>query len=323
MQSDDPFKPAWWLPGPHLQTMWPTLSAKKINLSLRRERLELPDGDFLDIDWVGPDRGPIVILLHGIAGNLDSPYIKRSLSAFIEHGWRGALLYFRGCSGTSNRLPRYYHSGDTADIHYVLTQLSTREPHTDIACVGYSLGGNVLLKWLGENQQQNLLKAAVAISVPFELNKAANRINSGFSRVYQWLLLREMRNMVKQKCLQMPMPISSEMIDNLHTFWEYDNHITAPLHGFKSASDYYEKSSSRQFIPFIQTPTLILHAYDDPFLPPDAIPSEDEVPSCVKLIVVKQGGHVGFVSGEMPWQSKYWLEDQISSYLQVYLDQSI
>ncbi len=320
MQSDDSFKPAWWLPGPHLQTIWPTLHSKKINLSLRRERFELPDGDFLDIDWVGPEQGPIVVLLHGIAGNLDSPYIKRSLNAFIEKVWRGALLYFRGCSGTTNRLPRYYHSGETTDMHYVLNQLREREPGTPIACVGFSLGGNVLLKWLGENQRQGLLKAAVAISVPFELHKAANRLNSGFSRIYQWMLLREMRNMIKQKCARMPMPISNEIVDELRTFWQYDNYITAPLHGFKNANEYYKKASSRQYIPFIQTPTLILHAYDDPFLPPDAIPSDEELPSCVKLILVKQGGHVGFVSGEHPWQTKYWFEEQISAYLQNFLD---
>lgn len=320
MQSNNAYKPAWWLPGPHLQTIWPTLKNDKINLSLRRERIELPDGDFLDIDWAGPEQGPIVLLLHGIAGNLDSPYIKRSLRTFVANGWRGALMYFRGCSGNANRLPRYFHSGDTADFHHVLSILRNREPNTPVASVGFSLGGNVLLKWLGEKQQQELLTAAVAISVPFELNKAANKLNQGISRAYQWWILREMKSMVKRKCTQMSMPIDPAMIDELRTFWQYDDLITAPLHGFKNASEYYEKSSSRQYIPFIQTPTLILHAYDDPFLPPDAIPLASELPACVQLKVVPQGGHVGFVSGDIPWRSSYWFEEQISGYLQNFFD---
>lgn len=319
MQSDNSFKPAWWLPGPHLQTIWPTFKNNKLNLSLRRERIELPDGDFIDIDWAGPEKGPIVLLLHGVAGNIDSPYLKRSLSVCVENGWRAALMYFRGCSGDTNRLPRYYHSGETGDFNYISYFLQKREPNTPIACVGFSLGGNVLLKWLGENQLQFRLKAGVAISVPFELQKAAARINQGISRAYQWYLLREMRNMVKQKCAQMPMPINTQIIDSLNTFWDYDTHITAPLHGFKNANEYYEKSSSRQYLPFIKTPTLILHAYDDPFIPPEAIPEENELPTCVQLKVVKQGGHVGFVCGENPWRAKYWFEEQITHYLQNYL----
>ncbi len=320
MQSDDSFKPAWWLPGPHLQTIWPTIINKnKINISLARERIELPDGDFIDIDWAGPEKGPIILLLHGIAGNIESPYIRRSLSVIVENGWRGALMYYRGCSGETNRLPRCYHSGETSDFNFIAHLLHQREPGTPIACVGFSLGGNVLLKWLGENQQQERLKAGVAISVPFDLHKSAQRLNQGFSRAYQWYLLREMRQKIKQKCEQMSMPINAEMIDNLHTFWEYDNHITAPLHGFKNAAEYYEKASSRQYLPFIKTPTLILHAYDDPFIPPEAIPAENELPSCVQLKVVKQGGHVGFVSGDSPWHIKYWFEEQIISYLQNFI----
>src|SRR5260221_9579904 len=138
MQSDDSFKPAWWLPGPHIQTIWATFDTNKINLSLRREQIELPDGDFLDIDWVGPNDGPIILLLHGIVGNLQSPYIKRTLKVLVGNGWRGALMYFRGCSGKSNRLPRYYHSGDTSDLNYILSLINKREPNTTIAGVGFS-----------------------------------------------------------------------------------------------------------------------------------------------------------------------------------------
>jgi len=315
------FKPAWWLNGPHSQTLWPTLTRNDIPLNIIRERMELPDGDFLDLDWVGEGNGPIVLLLHGLAGDLRSPYVKGMLRAIIQSGWRGVLMYFRGCSGSPNRLPRCYHSGDTGDVNFVTHALIQREPHTYLACVGYSLGGNVLLKWLGETGEKNPLSAAVAISVPFDLAKASGRLNTGFSRVYQWLLLRELREMIKRKSAVVSMPFELNNIDKLRTFIEYDDFITAPLHGFKDAQDYYAQASSRQFIPHIRKPTLIVQAMDDPFLSPDAIPTQQELPSGVHIELTDRGGHVGFVTGNVPWRSDYWLEKRVIAYLQHLLNE--
>src|SRR6185437_406987 len=196
--NTSPFKPAWWLSNPHLQTLWPTLCRQPIkNLSLRRERFELHDGDFLDLDWSDGGTGPIILILHGFEGSIKSPYAKGMLQAIHNKKWRGVFMHFRSCSEEYNRLPRIYHSGETNDVTTVVTELKNREPSTPIAAIGFSLGGNVLLKWLGETGHANPLTAAVAISVPFELQKAANRINKGFSRVYQWHLLKSIRNKVK------------------------------------------------------------------------------------------------------------------------------
>src|SRR3990167_580396 len=175
------FKPAWWLPNSHLQTLWPAICRKRKKLSLQRERFELPDGDFIDLDWLKKDQsGPLVLILHGFEGSVESHYAAGILQTLNRKGWRGVFMHFRGCSGEHNRLPRGYHSGDTHDVRYVIQTIRKREPKTPIAAVGYSLGGNVLLKWLGETGEQNPLKAAIAISVPFELHKAAARIQQGF-----------------------------------------------------------------------------------------------------------------------------------------------
>jgi predicted alpha/beta-fold hydrolase len=187
------FKPAWWLPGPHLQTLWPTICRRPIkNIVLKRERFELPDGDFVDLDWVGNTKGPIVLILHGLEGSIHSPYAKGMLQALQQRGWRGVFMHFRGCSGEFNRLPRGYHSGDTHDVSAVITSIRNREPSVPLAAIGFSLGGNVLLKWLGELAEQNPLKAAVAVSVPFELHKTAKRVQEGFSHVYELHFMRSL-----------------------------------------------------------------------------------------------------------------------------------
>src|SRR5580704_6495536 len=167
--SGNEFKPAWWLPNSHLQTLWPAIFRSNIKkVALERERLELPDGDFIDLDWLDRQKtGPLILILHGFEGSIESHYAKGMLCSINQQGWRGVFMHFRGCSGEPNRLPRGYHSGETNDLHYVIQILQQREPDIDLAAIGYSLGGNVLLKWLGETGLENPLKAAIAISVPF------------------------------------------------------------------------------------------------------------------------------------------------------------
>ncbi len=318
------FKPAWWLPNSHFQTLWPTLCRRPIkHLNFKRERIELPDGDFIDLDWVDKNKdlnSPIVFLLHGLEGTLDSPYAKGMLNAISAEGWRGVFLYFRGCSGEHNRLPRSYHSGDTADVDYVVSVLKQREPHAPMAAIGFSLGGNVLVKWLGETSQHNPLQAAVAICVPFELYKAVLRINRGFSRVYQWHLLGCLRNKLKQKLKMFSSsPVSMAKLATVRTMHDFDEHVTAPLHGFANANDYYVKCSSRAYLPYILRPTLLVQAKDDPFMTEDLLPGEDELSPLVQLELTDSGGHVGFVSGRAPWAAEYWLERRVPSFLRKYL----
>lgn len=313
------FKPAWWCPGPHSQTLWSRLARYTPDVTLRRERLELPDGDFIDLDWVEGGSGPIVIVLHGLEGSSDSPYARGILRAFERRGWRGVLMHFRGCSGEPNRLARSYHSGDTGDLAYLVDTLRRREPDTALATVGFSLGGNVLLKWLGKTGKQAPLSAAVAVSVPFVLSNAAERLRHGFSRVYQWQLLRSLKKTVAKKSRRMELPLGIPNLAVLKTFRDFDEHVTAPLHGFDGADHYYTVSSSRQYLKGITVPTLMLQARDDPFMTEDAIPRRDELSEVVTLEVSPRGGHVGFVAGVWPWRPRYWLEERIPEYLARYL----
>lgn len=313
------FKPAWWLKNSHLQTIWPVLVRRPIkDLPLERERLETPDGDFLDLDWINRSKTgqPIVIVLHGFEGSIDSHYATTMLKELAERGYRGVFMHFRGCSGEPNRLPRGYHSGETADIAHLASVLLAREPNTPLAGIGYSLGGNVLLKWLGETGADNPLKAAVAVSVPFELHKAAERIQHGFSRFYQWYFLRCLRRRLFGKFQAVAAPIDFAVISGARTIWDLDNGYTAPLHGFQNASHYYSVSSSRQYLKNITVPTLLVHAKDDPFMTEDVLPSPRELSSSVTLEVSETGGHVGFVSGRYPWRPEYWLEKRVPAFFE-------
>lgn len=315
------FKPPWWLTNSHLQTIWPTLVRSDIkNLPLERERLELPDGDFIDIDWMGKDKnGPLILILHGLEGSINSPYAKGMLQAIDNEGWRGVFMHFRGCSGEPNRLPRNYHSGDTEDVHYIINLLRRREPKTLMAAIGYSLGGNVLLKWLGETGVENPLKAAIAVSVPFELHKAAERIQRGFSRFYQWYFIKCLRNRLSKKLRHVHTPIDASILFQVQTMREFDEKFTAPLHGFSNADEYYSIASSRQYLRKIRVPTLVVHAKDDPFMTEDIIPGPDEVSPHVTLEITPAGGHVGFVTGKYPWNTHYWLEERVPDFLQKFL----
>jgi predicted alpha/beta-fold hydrolase len=283
---------------------------------LERERLELPDGDFLDLDWLDKNKkAPLVLLLHGLEGSIESHYAKTMLLKLNEHGWRGVFMNFRGCSGEPNRLPRTYHSGETSDVSYVVHHLLDREPNVHLAAIGYSLGGNVLLKWLGETGKQNPLKAAIAISVPFELHKAAKRIRCGFSKLYQWYFIKCLRDRLSQKFKVCSVPVDPTLIYKVSTMYDFDDKITAPLHGFASVNEYYTMASSRQYLRAINVPTLILHSKDDPFMPEDVIPESHELSPLTTLEVTEFGGHVGFVSGKYPWRPEYWLDQRVPEFL--------
>lgn len=309
-----PFTPAWWCRNPHLQTILPNRLRPSPAIRLRRERVELPDGDFVDIDWTPRATGPIVLLLHGLQGSSRSRYARGLARAFDRAGWRGAVIHFRGCSGEPNRLPRGYHSGETGDSAYLARLLKEREPATPLAAVGVSLGGNVLLKWLGESGTASPLAAAVAVSVPFLLDRAADRLETGFARLYQWELLYSLRRALDMKRRAVPLPIAADL-GRFKRMREFDDHVTAPLHGFRDSAHYYAECSSRKFLAGIRVPTLLIQARDDPFMSADVIPRAHELPACVTLEVHPHGGHVGFVGGAWPWRPRYYLEERVPDFI--------
>jgi len=311
-----PFKPAWWLRNPHLQTLWPVFFRRRLRPPLRRERLELPDGDFVDLDWTLNDSGPIVILFHGLEGSSHSHYARGMLTSLPQHGMRAVLMHFRGCSGEPNRLARAYHSGDTGDIDFLVRTLKAREPNTPLAAIGYSLGGNALLKWLGEQGKDAPVQCAVAVSVPFLLHESTAHMNRGLSRVYQWHLLKSLKQGARRKAAMFSPPAPLEEINQMKGFFEFDDRVTARLHGFEGAMHYYTSSSSRQYLNRIRIPTLIVHASDDPFMHAKVIPEAGELSPDVELDLHRHGGHVGFVGGHLPWKPRYWLDERIPVWLQ-------
>ena len=326
MFTETAFKPAWWLNNAHLQTLYPALLRKVPDLPFCwRERLVTPDHDFIDVDWCGEGGRPLIILLHGLTGSSQSCYIKGLQHRLFELGFRSAVLNFRGCSGESNLLARCYHSGETQDIHFLYRTLRQREPNTPFAAIGFSLGGNVLLKWLGEQGSHVSLFAAVAVSVPLVLSVCATKLDNGFSRIYRMNLLRELKHYMRMKQRYLELDGNRQEAEKIRqlgdlsaieSFWQYDDRVIAKLHGFKDVHDYYRRSSSRQFLKKITVPTLLIQADDDPFLTPEVLPAVDELSCNVQLEVTRGGGHVGFVSGCMPFKPQYWLEQRIPEFLQ-------
>lgn len=292
--------------------------SRDIDLTLRRERLELPDGDFIDLDWYGEEcQGQIVIVMHGLEGSIDSHYAKGLMRALHQSGFRPVFMHFRGCSEEHNRLDITYHFGFTTDFNFLVKTLRDREPETLLSAVGISLGGNVLLKWLGETTQRNTLHSAVAVGVPFLLKEVSNKISRGFSRIYQASFVKSMKRKILSKYHEKQSPVDTQAIPNLKTIWQFDEYVTAPLFGFKGADDYYQQSSSRQYLKNIQSPTLIIHAKNDPFMTPEVIPDLSELSPYITFELSQSGGHVGFISGWIPGRAEYWLEQRIPEFIQM------
>ena len=308
------FKPAWWLPSPHLQTLWPVMFRQRTVPVLRDERLELNDGDFVDLCWSGKDDRPVVLVLHGLEGSVNSHYAGSLMHTLEQEGFRPVLMHFRGCSGEPNRLPRSYHSGDTGDLVQVIEHISRETDGPVHAAIGFSLGGNVLLKWLGQTGDANPLQLAVAVSVPFRLADAANRLGGGLSHMYEIHLMNKLKRSYIDKFKRIASPLDVE-IDSLKGFWEFDDKVTAPLHGFSGVDHYYRESSCRQYLASIKVPTRIIHALDDPFMYAETVPDENELSEHVELLLARNGGHVGFVTGKYPWQAEYWHERKIVEFL--------
>jgi predicted alpha/beta-fold hydrolase len=294
-----------------------------VRVGFRRERLEFPDGDFLDLDWprltgpaVAPASAPLVIVLHGLEGSARSGYARQAYLTLAAAGIDAVGVNFRSCSGEPNRLPRLYHSGETGDLHHVVTVIQDRAARRWIGAIGFSLGGNVLLKYLGERGERVGIRAAVAISVPYDLAAGADVMEHGFARFYSWYLLRKLRRKLRLKAGMLADHIDVERTARARTFWEFDGLGTAPLHGFADAADYYDRSSSARFVERIRVPTLLVHSRDDPFLPAAALPDEQAVRAhgWVQAAYTDHGGHVGFVAGA-PWAPRFWAETTAARFL--------
>jgi uncharacterized protein len=309
---DNHFKPAWWLNSPHLQTIWPTLMRPRRRLEVEWQRIDLRDGDFIDLAWFRRD-GPLVMLIHGLEGSLESHYAVPMLERLNLAGFNTVFMHLRGCGRAPNRLNRSYHSGASEDLAEVIQALH-RQGERPEAVVGFSLGGNLLLKYLGETGSAAGLQAAVAVSVPFRLDIAARHLQQGAARIYGKYLLNKLLASYRQKFSGRldPLGVKLSSIDSIYSF---DQMITAPLNGFASADDYYHRCSCIGFLRDIMIPTLILHATDDPLMTPEVIPERSQLGPGITLEITPHGGHVGFVNGSLPWRPGYWVEQRIPDFL--------
>lgn len=329
VQNPPPFKAAWWLRNCHLQTIAAKYLAPRRQAPSHNEMLALPDGDHLQLSWSEPStsrpEAPLVVVLHGLEGNIHSHYAAGMLAALQQQGFTAVLMHFRGCNGQPNRLPRAYHSGDTADLAYFIAQLQHQFPGRPLAAVGFSLGGNVLVKYAGETGAHCPLSALVAVSAPLALAPSADRINQGSSKIYQSYLLGRLKQSMLAKLKRhshFPLPLTAQQILAVRSIREFDDLLTAPLHGFSNADEYYKLCSGKGFLKQIHKPTLLVHAEDDPFLSPAVLPKATEMPPWVSLLLSKRGGHVGFVSGSNPFKPRYYLEQHIPGYLQQFFPQA-
>lgn len=317
------FAPAWFLPGPHLQTIWGRIARPRRLVHLRRESLETPDGDELLVDHLDGDGDLHFILLHGLEGSSYSVYMQGVLALVARAGHSATAINFRSCAREPhrivkmipNRRPRFYHSGDTGDLDFVVRTLAPRMPHKRLVAFGASLGGNVLLKWLGENGGAPRLTAAATLSVPYDLGAAADHLeHSAAGRFYVARFLRTL----KRKCErpEIAARIDVERMRRSRTFRELDDVATAPLHGFADANDYYARSGSIHYVGRIATPALAVNAEDDPFLPAGVLPRvKANASPAVDFRTTPAGGHVGFVTGAAPWRAESWAEKMIVQWL--------
>jgi predicted alpha/beta-fold hydrolase len=319
------FAPAWFLPGPHFQTVWGRLARARRLVQFQREAFELPDGDEVLLDHVeSRDHSDVhFVLMHGLEGSSYSVYMQGLLGVIARHGYGATALNFRSCARDPrnilrmipNRRPRLYHSGDTGDFDAVIRALTARTPTKRFVALGASLGGNVLLKWLGENPNQSLVSAAATLSVPYDLGAGSALLEkTAAGRFYVSRFLATLKKKATRPDLAARLDVPRVL--RSRTFRELDDAATGPLHGFRDADDYYERASSIRYIGNITTPTLALSAEDDPFLPPDVLPIvRRNASASVDFRTTPFGGHVGFIGGKAPWRCEYWAEELVVRWL--------
>jgi len=328
------FEAPWWLRGPHAQTIVGRWLRRGVRPFFRRVRIDTPDGDFLDLDyWSAPDirtgeaspsrNPPFALLLHGLGGCASSGYMTLTCAALARRGIQAVALNFRSCGGEPNRSVRLYHSGETEDLGHVLGWLEREHPEVPYAVAGYSLGGNVLLKYLGERGERanRRLAAAAAVSVPLDLEACASRFEHRLGRLYSRYFLRKLGRNLRRKAVLHPGAYDLEAVRCARTLRDFDEAITAPIHGFRDANDYYRQSSSGPFLAAIRVPTLLLQAMDDPFVPREVIPL-DLIANhpWLEARLSARGGHLGFIAGRIPWRARPWAEEVVADFIGRHLD---
>lgn len=322
------FAPAWFLPGPHFQTVWGRIVRPRRLVQLRREAVTTPDGDELILDHLDGEGSLHFVLMHGLEGSSQSVYMQGLIAVIARHDHSATAINFRSCARDPNsvmrmipnRRPRLYHSGDTGDFDFVLRLLRERLPHRQFLAAGVSLGGNVLLKWLGENPGQTLLAAAATMSVPYDLGAGSALLErTAAGRFYVSRFLSTLKKKAARPDIAARLDLPRVL--KARTFRELDDAATAPLHGFAGADDYYERASSIRYIDRITTPTFALSAIDDPFLPPDVLPRvRDNASGTVDFRTTPAGGHAGFIGGISPWRCEYWAEELVVRWLLDHVD---
>ncbi len=326
MSAAHDFRSAWFAPNRHVQTLWGKLFRSHIQLPLRTERWEMPDGDHVELRRLdGAPGRPRLLVLHGLEGGPRSHYVHGLLQLAHERGWSGDLLVFRSCGDKLNDARRFYHSGETGDVAAVVERLINESPDSPLGLAGVSLGGNVLLKFLGErgDDVQPAFRAAAAVSVPYDLARGADAVSQGFARVYERHFLQSLMAKVSAKLEHYPDLCDAQSLTGVRTLRDFDDAVTAPIHGFSSAADYYARSSSMQFLGNVRRPTLLLNAEDDPFLPASVLDEVRSIAASNPLLELEfspSGGHVGFIAGQVPWRPFYHAEHRVIEFLAAKLE---
>ncbi|MBC7456187.1 MAG: alpha/beta fold hydrolase [Massilia sp.] len=303
-----------WLPGGHLQTVYPALAMRVPPVAYRRERWDAEDGDFVDVDFVdGRPGAPMVVLFHGLEGTSSSHYARALMAEVAARGWSGAVPHFRGCSGEANRAARFYHSGDALEIDWIMRRLRPRATGR-LYATGASLGGNALLRWLGESQHQaDFVDAACAVSAPLDLARGGAALSSGVNLLYARNFLRTLKPKCLAKLAHFPGLFDRDALLAANDLYAFDNVVTAPLHGYRDTDDYWDRASAKHVLGDITVPTLVLNARNDPFLPGMYLPTS-AAPN-VTLEFPAHGGHVGFASGALPGLLD-WLPRRLITFLE-------
>ena len=310
------YRAPWWLPGGHLQTLYGALMGHP-KPRWMRERWDTPDGDFIDVDRLPGDAGaPLVVLFHGLEGGSGSHYAGALAHELAKRGWSGAVPHFRGCSGEPNRMPRAYHSGDSEEIGWILRRMLEDANGAPLFAMGVSLGGNALLKWLGEDARaKNVLSAAAAVSAPFDLMAAGDALGRGFNLVYTRAFLATLKEKGELKLERFPGLFDGEAMRRARTLRDFDEAVTAPLHGFRGTDDYWTRASAKPVLDRIEVTTLLLNARNDPFMPETALPRPEEVSPCVRCEFPEQGGHASFVSAPFPGNLA-WMPRRVTEFFE-------
>jgi predicted alpha/beta-fold hydrolase len=318
-----------WLPGGNLQTIWPALWSRRgpgRPPQYRRERWTTPDEDFIDVDFlIGPDNSARVpptgrgwlVLFHGLEGSSRSHYAEAFAHWAGDHGLQFVVPHFRGCSGELNLGPRAYHSGDFAEIDWILARLSERAAGAPLRVVGVSLGGNALMRWAGETGDGAARRVAsiASVSAPLDLAAGGEAIGRGFNRqVYNRMFLQSMKPKALAKLAQHPGLFDRQRLMAARDLYEFDDVFTAPLHGFRNTDDYWSRASSKPVLRHVRVPALVLNARNDPFVPASCLPVAGEVSSSVRLLQPAEGGHVGFPAGRAPGHVR-WLPQVVGHWL--------